>query len=105
MKMTGFLGGFPAGESTVIGAIATNALLNKVQLTKVAQMTHDGLARTIYPTHTQYDGDAVFALSCGAMEGVEVSLIGALAVIAAGEAILRAVRKAHSLEGIPAVSQ
>jgi len=104
MKMTGFLGGFPAGESTVIGAIATNALLNKVQLTKVAQMTHDGLARTIYPTHTQYDGDAVFALSCGAMEGVEVSLIGALAVIAAGEAILRAVRKAHGLEGIPAVS-
>ncbi len=28
MKMTGFLGGFPAGESTVIGAIATNALFN-----------------------------------------------------------------------------
>jgi hypothetical protein len=39
------------------------------------------------------------------MEGVEVSLVGALAVIAAGQAILRAVRKAHGLEGIPAVSQ
>jgi L-aminopeptidase/D-esterase-like protein len=102
MKMTGFLGGFP-GENTVIGAIATNALLNKVQLTKVAQMAHDGLARTIYPTHTQYDGDTVFALSCGDLEGMELSLIGALAVIAAGEAILRAVRKAHSLEGIPGV--
>jgi L-aminopeptidase/D-esterase-like protein len=68
-------------------------------------MAHDGLARTIYPTHTQYDGDTVFALSCGALEGMEVSLIGALAVIAVGEAILRAVRKAHSLQGIPAVSE
>ena len=65
-------------------------------------MAHDGLARAIYPVHTQYDGDAVFALSCGTLDGMEVSLIGALAVIAAEQAILRAVRKAHSLEGIPA---
>jgi len=78
--------------------------LNKVQLTKVAQMTHDGLARTVYPVHTQYDGDAIFALSCGTLKGVEVSIIGALAVIAAGEAILRAVRKAQGVEGIPDVS-
>ncbi len=101
MKMTCFTGGFPAGEGTVIGVIATNARLNKVQLTKVAQMSHDGLARTIYPVHTQYDGDAVFALSCGTLEGMELSLIGALAVIAAEQAILRAVRKAHGLEAIP----
>ena len=67
-------------------------------------MAHDGLARTVYPAHTQYDGDTIFALSCGTMEGVEVSLVGALAVIAAGQAILRAVRKAHGVEGIPAVS-
>ena len=99
MKMTSFTGGFPGRESTVIGAIATNALLNKVQLTKVAQMAHDGLARTIYPVHTQYDGDVIFALSCGTLKGVEVSLIGALAVIAAGEAILRAVRKAQGVGG------
>ncbi|MGA2401704.1 MAG: P1 family peptidase [Syntrophobacteraceae bacterium] len=104
MKMTRFTGGFPGTQSTVIGAIATNALLNKVQLTKVAQMAHDGLARTVYPAHTQYDGDTIFALSCGTMEGVEVSLVGALAVIAAGEAILRAVRKAHGVGGVPAVS-
>jgi len=104
MKMTGFSGGFPAAEGTVIGVIATNALLNKVQLTKVAQMAHDGLARTIYPVHTQYDGDAVFALSCGTLEEFEVSFIGALAVMAAEQAILRAVRKARGLHGVPAVS-
>jgi L-aminopeptidase/D-esterase-like protein len=101
MKMTGFTGGFPAGGSTVVGVVATNASLNKVQLTKVAQMAHDGLARTIYPAHTQYDGDTIFALSCGALEGMELSLVGALTVIAAEQAILRAVQKARSLEGIP----
>ncbi len=103
MRMTGSTSGFPGAENTVVGTIATNALLNKVQLTKVAQMAHDGLARTIYPVHTQYDGDTVFALSCGTLKYVEVSLIGALAVIAAGEAVLRAVRKAHGVEGIPSV--
>ncbi len=104
LKMHHFRGEFPGEQSTVIGTIATNAHLNKLQLTKVAQMAHDGLARTIYPVHTQYDGDAVFALSCGNLEGVELSLIGALAVIAAGEAILRAVRKARSIAGVPAVN-
>lgn len=103
MKMTGFTGGFPTGQSTVVGAIATNASLNKVQLTKVAQMAHDGLARTIFPAHTQYDGDTIFALSCGSLEGVEVSLIGALSAIAVAQAILRAVRKADGIEGIPGI--
>jgi L-aminopeptidase/D-esterase-like protein len=104
MKMNGFKGSFTSGGSTVVGAIATNALLNKVQLTKIAQMAHDGLARAIYPVHTQYDGDALFALSCGDLDGMEVSLIGALAVTAAEEAILRAVRKALGLEGIPGIN-
>lgn len=103
LKMTSFRG-FPGGEGTIIGAIATNAILGKVQLTKVARMAHDGLARTVFPVHTQYDGDTIFALSCGTIEGAETSLIGALAVMAASEAILRAVRKAQGLEGVPAYS-
>ncbi len=102
-KMTGFQTGF-SSQNTVIGAVATNALLNKVQLTKVAQMAHDGLARTVFPAHTQYDGDTLFALSCGKLEGMEVSLIGALAVLAVEQAILRGVRKARSIPGIPGVA-
>ncbi len=102
-KMTGFQTGF-SSQNTVIGAVATNALLNKVQLTKVAQMAHDGLARTVFPAHTQYDGDTLFALSCGKLEDMEVSLVGALAVIAVEQAILRAVRKARSIPGIPGIA-
>lgn len=103
-KMTSFCG-FAGGEGTIIGVVATNAVLTKVQLTKVAQMTHDGLARAVSPVHTQYDGDTIFALSCGKLEGAEVSMIGTLAAMAASEAILRAVHKAEGLPGIPAVSE
>jgi L-aminopeptidase/D-esterase-like protein len=102
-KMSNFTHGF-VRQNTVVGAIATNAKLNKVQLTKVAQMAHDGLARTVFPAHTQYDGDTLFALSRGDIEGVEVSLVGALAVIAVEQAILRGVRKARGLPGIPGIA-
>ena len=38
----------------------------KAEATKVAQMAHDGLARSINPVHTMSDGDIVFALATGA---------------------------------------
>src|SRR3989304_1147034 len=38
---------FATGGNTVIAVVATNARFNKAQATKVAQMAHDGVARTI----------------------------------------------------------
>lgn len=96
------LRGFSKNQNTVIGVVATNVKLDKTQLTKVAQMAHDGLARTVYPAHTAYDGDTIFALSCGRKEGIEVSVIGALAAQVTAMAILRAVRKAHPFGRLPA---
>lgn len=93
---------YARGTNTVVGAVATNVRYNKTQLTRIAQMAHDGLARTVYPAHTQYDGDTVFALSTEAVDPVELSVIGTLAARALAEAILRAVRKAESLKDIPA---
>lgn len=95
------LSGFPDGQNTVVGMVATNVKLSKTQLTKVAQMAHDGLARTVYPTHTLYDGDTIFALSCGDLQSVEVTVVGALAARATAEAVLRGVRKARSMMGLP----
>jgi L-aminopeptidase/D-esterase-like protein len=85
-----------------VGVVATNARLNKTQLTKVAQMAHDGLARAVAPAHTLYDGDTIFALSCGSMESVEVTIIGALAAQATSQAILRAVTQAVRYQALPA---
>lgn len=93
--------GFPNGQATVVGVVATNVKCNKTQLTKVAQMAHDGMARTVYPAHTMHDGDAIFALSAGEIKGVEVSIVGALAARATAEAIIRAVRNARALDAIP----
>ena len=97
--------GIESGANTTIGLVATNARLTKAQTTKIAQMAQDGLARTIYPAHTMGDGDTVFALATGTLEGQEnVTLIGALAADVMAEAILRAVRLAEGLPGIPSVS-
>lgn len=95
----------PVGGNTTIGVVATNASLTKAQATKVAQMAQDGFARAIYPAHTPSDGDTVFSLATGRWEGeADVTLIGALAADVTAEAVLRAVRQARGLPGIPAVS-
>jgi len=95
----------PSSSNTVIGVVATNAGLTKAQATKVAQMAHDGLARAISPAHTPWDGDTIFTLATG-QEGVDadVLVIGALAAEVVSEAILRAVRAAEGLPGLPSAS-
>lgn len=92
----------PSASNTVIGVVATNASLTKAQATKVAQMAHDGLARAIWPAHTPWDGDTIFTLATG-RDGVnaEVLEIGALAAEAVSDAIVRAVRAADGLPGLP----
>ena len=93
----------PIGESSTIGVVATNAKLTKTQATKVAQMAHDGLARSITPVHSLADGDTLFALATGTLAGdADVSRIGALAAEAVADAVLRAVRAAKGLPGLPA---
>lgn len=87
-------------SNTVIGAVATNAALTKVEATKVAQMAHDGLARCIRPAHTMLDGDTIFALSTGNKKS-DVTTIGAFAAEAMAQAVLRAVKMAAPAGGLP----
>lgn len=53
------------GEATTIAIIATDAVLDKPQATRLAIAAHDGMARAIMPAHTPHDGDLVFAASTG----------------------------------------
>jgi L-aminopeptidase/D-esterase-like protein len=95
-----------SGASTTIGVVATDVVLTKVQASKVAQMAHDGLARTINPVHTAYDGDTIFALSTGkSTKPANVTLIGALAAEAVAQAVLRAVRAARGIPGLPGANE
>jgi L-aminopeptidase/D-esterase-like protein len=92
----------PAANTT-IGVVATNAALEKVQVSKVAQMAHDGYARAINPVHTPSDGDTIFAVATGTSKAkVDHGMIGALAAEAMSQAIVRAAVNAASIAGYPA---
>ena len=88
-------------SNTVIGVVATNAKLDKSQTNKVAQMAQNGLARTIQPANTMFDGDTIFALSTGRKKA-DVNIVGSYASELMAEAVLRAVRAAKSVAGLPA---
>jgi L-aminopeptidase/D-esterase-like protein len=102
----GYRPGSPFHGNTVIAVVATNANLSKIQCARVAAMAHDGLARSICPSHMPWDGDTVFAISTGtwtAEKEMDAGLIGALAADALATAIVRGVLKAESWGSYPAV--
>lgn len=92
-----------SGRNTTIGLVATNAQFDKAQMHKIAQMAHDGLARAINPVHTTMDGDTVFAATTGAVKtSLDHGIVGAIGAEVVTEAVLRAVKLATSVLGIPA---
>lgn len=91
--------GFKNGNTTLV-VVATNVALTKVQATRLAQISQHGVVRTISPVNTLSDGDIAIALSAG-KEQADFNALGIAAAEAVGEAILRAVRSAASLGGLP----
>jgi len=81
--------------------VATNARLDAAQANQLASVAHDGLARTISPAHTLYDGDTLFALATGRVEAAFL-LLQTLAVRAVERAVLNAVLAAEPVAGLPA---
>jgi len=92
------------GMATTLGIVATDARLGKAAAKKMAQMSHDGLARTINPVHTLSDGDVMFALATGTsgLPG-NLNLLGVLAAEVTAQAVLRAIHAAEGLHqaGLP----
>jgi L-aminopeptidase/D-esterase-like protein len=82
----------PIGTNTTLVVVATDVQLSKVQAHRLAVTAHDGLALSIRPVHTAYDGDAVFVASTGAVEGTDTSLL--LLQTAAVDVVATAVRSA-----------
>ena len=100
---TALSGGF---TNSTIGVVATNARLSREQAYRLAVMAHDGLSRTVRPAHTPVDGDAFFSLATGATEApVDLIALGALAARAVERAIVRAVREARGLAGVPSLAE
>ncbi len=111
------------GENTTLAIVATNACLSKPEVTKVAQMAHAGLSRTVYPVHTSIDGDTIFAASIdepadeatgdipdelpdvpGSIAATP-DIVGAWGARVVAEAVVRAVLSAKGTPGLPNASE
>jgi L-aminopeptidase/D-esterase-like protein len=109
----------PAGSqspaaNTTIGVVATDAVLEKAEAQKVAQMAQDGLARAIRPAHTMFDGDTIFCLATGQKKLADAAgvvsgrparalrEVGPAAAQCVSRAIMHAILGARSMGGMTA---
>ena len=76
-------------KNTTISCIMTNAALSKADLKKAAGMAHDGMARSIRPVHTAFDGDSIYVMSTCTVPA-DVSSAGTLAAYVLSRSIERA---------------
>ena len=86
-------------QNTTIGAIITNADLDKTKMNKVASMAHNGMARAINPVHTSADGDSIYALSVGNV-AASSDAVGTLAAFVMQKAIINAVISSEPAYGL-----
>lgn len=86
-------------KNTTIGLIATNAILNKAEGNKIAQMAHNGFARSINPIHTMFDGDTIFTMATNKVKA-DISLVGTIAAEVMSQAITNAIVNAESYGGL-----
>ncbi|HOW57859.1 MAG TPA: P1 family peptidase [Smithellaceae bacterium] len=101
-----------ACRNTTIGIVATDAMLNKAQAQKIAQMAHDGYARSIRPAHTMFDGDTIFCAATNkkplpstpgffaSPTAPAINEIGSAAADCMARAIIRAVLSAETLHNM-----
>lgn len=92
---------FSEGTNTTISVVVTNGTFDKAECQKIASMAHNGYGNAIYPVHTMFDGDTIFAISTGGVQG-DINVAGALASKAIEAAIIDAVESAKSAYGYPA---
>lgn len=86
-------------KNTTIGLIATNAILTKAEGNKIAQMAHNGFARSINPIHTMFDGDTIFTMATNKLEA-DISLVGTIAAEVMSQAITNAVINSKGYGGL-----
>ncbi|MDX1689913.1 MAG: P1 family peptidase [Acidimicrobiia bacterium] len=78
-------------QNTTLMVLATDARLDRLELQRLCVRAHDALGACLRPGHTRYDGDVVFALSCGDREG-DPDALGEAAFTAMGRAFAAAIR-------------
>jgi L-aminopeptidase/D-esterase-like protein len=91
---------FATKQNTVIGVIATNAILNKEEVNYFAEMASNGIATTIQPAFTMFDGDTIFGLATGQLRS-DINLVSAFAPKVFSDAIYNAITSSDPIEDLP----
>jgi L-aminopeptidase/D-esterase-like protein len=93
----------PHAANTTIAVIATDAVLTKAEAKRLAVSAHDGFARALWPAHTPFDGDLVFALATGTSgsrpDSRDSNEFHAAACATMARAIARGVYAASAVDG------
>lgn len=98
------------GTNTTLAVIATNIEMTREELIKVSELAQDGMARAIYPVHTNWDGDIIFSISPHCKNRIKLDLnsfdlvnyVGIVASDTLIEAINNGIKNAESAGGFPA---
>ena len=94
--------------NTVIGIVATDAPLTRNNLKRLAIMSHDGIARSIHPSHTPMDGDTIFAITTNQIEDEsnssvsknDLTILGSRCSDCVARACNRAIYEAESIDNL-----
>jgi L-aminopeptidase/D-esterase-like protein len=84
-------------QNTTLVVLATDARLDRLALSRLTVRAQDAVAACVRPSHTRYDGDAAFAVSCGSVEA-DLDGLGEAAFEATGRAIESALRTVTATE-------
>jgi L-aminopeptidase/D-esterase-like protein len=90
----------PFLRNTTLGVVATNAKMSKAEARRLSMSAHDGFAKSIFPSHTLYDGDIIFSLATGEIT-TDLNRLNMLSSHVISLAIQRAILKASMMFGIP----
>lgn len=101
-------GGPATGENTTLAVVCTDAPFGRNQLCFLARMAMNGMARSLSPPLTPFDGDLVFTATTategrGSADDRLLAEIGEAAMELVARSIVRGVRAATSLHGLPGV--
>jgi L-aminopeptidase/D-esterase-like protein len=91
-------------QNTTLVCLCTDAKLTKTEAWQLARAASPGVARSISPCATAFDGDMVFTLASGKVE-VDRFVLSALAAEVTSQAIRDAVRSATSAPGCPTAAE
>ncbi len=101
------------GTNTTLAVIVTNIEMTREELIKVSELAHDGMARAIYPVHTNWDGDVIFSISPHSKNRIKLNLnsldlvnyVGIAASDTLMEAINNGIKNAKSVGGFPSYEE